>query len=275
VPYPSITVRNVGGQTLSWNAGVTVATASVTPSSGRLGQGQSQQLTVTQPGPINTATNVTITSNGGNAIMRFTCAAPGLHGNLVANPTTLALGNYCGDSFNGVGITLSNTGNGPLTWSQSGGAGFSLAPSSGTLNAGVSLGIGVSGTKANASFGIAWQGGSGGGTKTVTVSTSCVAPPPPPPPPHLTLNRSQVGINCGQPATVTLGNSGGQTLTWSIDSSDGNGATASPASGSIAPGQTTPVMVSGGPNDPSLLGYLFIYSNGGNASITVTWLCLF
>jgi hypothetical protein len=108
-------VRNVGGQALSWNAGVTVASASVTPSSGRLAQGQSQQLTVTQPGPTNTATNVTITSNGGNAVVRFTCAAPGLHGNLVVNPTALALGNYCGDSFSGVGITLSNTGNGPLT----------------------------------------------------------------------------------------------------------------------------------------------------------------
>jgi len=94
VPYPSITVRNIGGQALSWNAGVPVANASVTPSSGRLGQGQSQQLTVTQPGPVNTVTNVTITSNGGNAVVRFTCAAPGLHGNMVVNPTSLALGNY-------------------------------------------------------------------------------------------------------------------------------------------------------------------------------------
>jgi hypothetical protein len=258
VSYPSIRVSNVGGQTLSWHAGVTASAASVNPSSGSLGAGQSQTLGVTQSGPTTTATNVTITSTAGSAVVRFTCAPPTPHGNLAVNPTSLALGNYCGQGFSGVGVTLKNSGTGSLTWSLQGGSGFTLSPSNGQLNAGASRSVAVSGTKSNASFKIGWLDGGQGSTHTVTVSVSCVTQPPPNASLRVTQNQNFSDVCTAVPPegylypdsyTVTLDNTGSNVaVTWQFQPSgtDAYGnvwASASPSSGTVSAGQVATFSV--------------------------------
>jgi hypothetical protein len=197
---------------------------------------------------------------------------PPQHGNLAVNPTSLDLGNYCGDSFSGVGITLSNTGNGPLTWSSPGGSGMGLSPANGSLSAGQAVSVGVSGTKANGSIPINWQDGGSGPPNTVTVSTSCNNAPPPPPQLYVQNLSVQLLGACGTSVTDNIGNTGGQPLDWSATTDD-SAISVSPTGGTIAPGLTNiPITISASSsaniNQP---GHVYITSNGGTATITINW----
>lgn len=272
----ALTLTNTGNGSLTWSQ-ARGARFALSPASGKLSTGASQPVIVSgtksdssfpihwQDGGKGTVKSLTIHT--------YCNKSPTPHGNLTVNPTSLALGDYCGGDFSGVSLTLTNTGNGSLTWSQAGGSSFTLTPSSGTLSAGASQTLAVSGTKANSGFQINWLDGGQGNTNTVSVTTICVVQPTPTPtPPYLTWSSIQATINCNNPATLTLGNSGQQTLTWSIDATNGNGATASPASGSIVSGGSVSVKISGGPVDASKDGSLIINSNGGSVTITVSWL---
>jgi len=71
--YPTITVKNTGGGTLTWSgSGPSSPPVTLSPSSGSLAAGGSTVVHVSgsHPGPTVT---ITFTSNGGNATVTFTC----------------------------------------------------------------------------------------------------------------------------------------------------------------------------------------------------------
>jgi hypothetical protein len=72
ITYPSVTVKNVGGPTLTWQASATNAAVHVQPTSGSLGAGQAQTVTVSQTSGGG-GTDVRVTSNGGSATISFQC----------------------------------------------------------------------------------------------------------------------------------------------------------------------------------------------------------
>jgi serine/threonine protein kinase len=180
---------------------------------------------------------------------------PLLHGNLVINPTALALGNFCGQPLSGVGITLSNTGNGSLTWSLQGGSGFNLSPTSGQLNAGASLPVAVSGTKSNTSFKIGWLDGGQGTTNTVTATVTCTSPVV-----NFFINPTSTSYDCNAnpgvpaPSTIfTLDNTGSNIdVGWQITVNDPpnfvrffgvDWASLSATQGTVAAGSSIPITL--------------------------------
>jgi hypothetical protein len=72
VIYPTLTVKNTGGQTLNGEAGVTNAQVMLSPTSGHLTGGQSQPVTLSQPSGGG-GTDVRFTANGGSATISFQC----------------------------------------------------------------------------------------------------------------------------------------------------------------------------------------------------------
>jgi hypothetical protein len=72
IPYPSVTVRNSGGGTLTWQASATNAQVTLSPASGSLGAGQSQTMTVSQTSG-GAGTDIHVTSNGGSATVSYMC----------------------------------------------------------------------------------------------------------------------------------------------------------------------------------------------------------
>jgi serine/threonine protein kinase len=113
---------------------------------------------------------------------------------------------------------------------------------------------------------------SGGGAKPTATRTP--KPTATLTPPHLFVDSSQATIDCKQTPTPTayrrIGNTGQKTLTWSIDTSQANGATPSPASGTVAFDANVQIMITGSPISGST-GTLTVNSNGGSAQINVTW----
>jgi hypothetical protein len=87
-----------------------------------------------------------------------------------------------------------------------------------------------------------------------------------PNPPKLSVTASSSSAFClnGQYPTITIKNTGGGTLTWS--GSGPSPVTLSPSSGSLAPGSSTVVNVSGSHPGPTVT--ITITSNGGNATVT-------
>jgi hypothetical protein len=70
--YPTITVVNSGGGTLTWSAKPSYSGMTVTPSSGTLSATEAQVVTVSGSAPPPTE-SVSFTSNGGNATITFNC----------------------------------------------------------------------------------------------------------------------------------------------------------------------------------------------------------
>jgi hypothetical protein len=70
--YPTVTVRNSGGGTLTWQASATNAQVTLSPASGSLGAGQSQTMTVSQTSG-SAGTDIHVSSNGGGATVSFIC----------------------------------------------------------------------------------------------------------------------------------------------------------------------------------------------------------
>jgi hypothetical protein len=85
-------------------------------------------------------------------------------------------------------------------------------------------------------------------------------------PPPAKLAAAPVRVKTGSAFTIT--NTGGQPLTW--QASVNNGYKLSQTSGTVAPGQSVSVTVTGPPPGgvATPLGTISITSNGGNATLT-------
>ena len=177
---------------------------------------------------------------------------PILHGKLAISSGTLVLGNYCGDPFSGVKLTLSNRGDGTLTWQPRSTGGITFSPAGGRLNAGASVSVAVSGTKSNTALTITWLDGGRGNPRTQTIALSCV-------PKVVTFSTSpstyfwdcpSKGYSVG-PITLTLDNTGSNTAVgWQISARESPNqgpsvpwATFSAVSGTVAAGGTATVII--------------------------------
>jgi hypothetical protein len=94
---------------------------------------------------------------------------------------------------------------------------------------------------------------------------------PVPPPPLLSVTPSQASAFClnNSYPSITVKNTGGQTLNWSASGPSSPPVTPSPASASLAPGATQTVTVSGSHPGPTVV----IQFTGNGGSTTVTFLC--
>jgi hypothetical protein len=70
--YPSVSVRNTGGGTLTWTVTASNAQAKVTPASGALSAGQAQTFSTTQASG-GLGTDLTVSANGSSAKVSFVC----------------------------------------------------------------------------------------------------------------------------------------------------------------------------------------------------------
>jgi hypothetical protein len=147
-------VRNIGGQTLHWRSAPSLGSTTIAPPSGSVAPGQSQTVSVTQPGPASTASNISIVSDGGQTLVHFTCAPtptpvppaptrtptpPPAHANLVVSaPNKNASENCNGGPAAPYSITLNNTGSDvSVGWQFVAAGGWAIAsPSSNTIGAG-------------------------------------------------------------------------------------------------------------------------------------------
>jgi hypothetical protein len=105
-------------------------------------------------------------------------------------------------------------------------------------------------------------------------ATATTAPQPTntplPPPPQLNVSPAQTPVYClnGQYPDITVTNTGGQQLNWSATGPTNPDVTLNPASGSLPPGQSQTVKVSGSRPPPTVS--IQFTSNGGNATVTYT-----
>jgi hypothetical protein len=90
-----------------------------------------------------------------------------------------------------------------------------------------------------------------------------------PPPAKLSVTPTQTTefcVNMTWPNKITIKNTGGQTLTWSIGGLP-SGVSAAPRNGSLSPGASVDVTLSGGPAS----SFTFtVSSNGGSQNVAIT-----
>lgn len=73
--FPSLTVKNTGGKTLTWSAsGPSNPPLTVKPSHGSLAPGVKMTVAVSGPYPTGPSVIIAFTSNGGNVSVTYTCS---------------------------------------------------------------------------------------------------------------------------------------------------------------------------------------------------------
>jgi hypothetical protein len=105
---------------------------------------------------------------------------------------------------------------------------------------------------------------------TATTAPTVAQPTKTPQPAHLTVTPLQASAFCtnGQYPSVTVKNTGSKTLNWSASGPSTPPLTVTPANGSLAPGASKTVAVSGQHPGPTVT--ITFTSNGGNGTVTYT-----
>ena len=148
----TLTITNVGGGILNWTASENVGWLALSPLSGSLGAGQSQNVAVlVSPGTLLGGTyGTTIGITAPNAANTPRSVAVGLtvrpRPRIGLNPTTLSFTMVEGQNPSAQLLTISNSGGGTLNWiaNVGGAAWLGLSTGSGSLGAGQSQNVIVS-----------------------------------------------------------------------------------------------------------------------------------
>jgi hypothetical protein len=267
----TITVRNAGDGTMSWNAGEDGAWLSLTPTSGSLGAGESATVTAS------------VASGGldaGGYAATVTITAPGA----TASPKTLA-----------VTLTVTPPGQRALTVSGAGdGTGVVTSDPSAiscTLTAGSATGacaasfdegsdVILTGTAAGGSEFSGWGGdcvGAGTGPCTVAMTVDREVEATFAALPDLSVTPTSLAFSAQQgtsptPVAVTLRNAGGGTLAWSA-SDNRSWLSASPGSGNLAAGASETLTVTVSSNslaDGDYVGTVTVTGAGETVPVGVT-----
>jgi hypothetical protein len=251
----AITLLNVGAGQLSWQASSDRTWLSVTPESGSFSNSQSVTLTVRRlnlaPGHYTGRVTFRQTGAGGTPqIVTVDMTVLSASGSLSLSPASLTFTTSAAQNPPAQSVTLQNTGTQPLDWSSkvaSGSAWLRLTPGSGHLAPGASVTVSVSVSPGGLALG-SYQSSvifQGGGSPQLTVTLNVVAPG------NLVVSPTALSVSATQgenPAdqTVTLQNTGGLVLDWSLSSSTQDGThwlSATPTSGHLAPGASASVKV--------------------------------
>jgi len=255
----TLTISNTGGGTLNWTASDNAAWLTLSAISGT-GNG-STTLTV------NTATLtagsynalITLSATGTTSVtvpVALTVTAAPVAPAIGASPINLSFTAQQGGANPATqALAISNTGGGTLTWTASDDAAWlSISPASGTGNSAVTV-TALQGTLATGTHtGTISLSATGASSVSIPVSLTVTAAPVPPAigasPTNLTFAATQGGANPAN-QTLTISNTGGGTLTWSVSDSaawltasqtsgTGNGTVAlSVATGSLTAGSHT------------------------------------
>ncbi len=253
-------------------AAAPLATMSVTPSSS-LAKGSSttdtaptETIPLAAPGSGNSSSPGN-GGGGGRSMRRLAAEMPGLeqlisppsvpvlsvNPAIGASPTSLSFtAQQGGGNPAGQTLSISNTGGGTLTWSAGDSATWlSLSPASGTGAGVVTVNVATGTLTAGSHSGTITLSATGAPSVTVSVTLTIIAAPVPPAigvsPTSLSFTAQQGGSNPA-PKSLTISNTGGGTLSWSVSnnatwvshsptSGTGNGVvTISVTTGSLAAG---------------------------------------
>ena len=266
----TLTISNTGGGTLNWNASESTTWLSLSPASGT-GNGSMTASVVTGSLTAGSYSDV-VTLSGGAGVttvpVSFTVTAAPVPPAIGASPTSLAFtATQGGANPAAQTLSISNTGGGTLTWSASDNAAWlTLSPSTGTGNGTVALNA-ATGTLTPATY----SGTitlSGGGVTPVTVPVSFTISATPAigaSPTTLSFTAQQGG---GNPVaqTLTISNTGGGTLNWSV-SHDATWLSHTPGTGT-GTGTVTISVLTGFLTAGTYNGVVTLYATGA-PSVTV------
>lgn len=281
----NVTLANTGTQALNWGADTGNANwLKLSSNSGKiLPGGLPQVLTVTadttQFAAGNHSAILNITSNGGNkqiAVTVVVAAAPAV---LAVTPAGLDFGKMDPATSKILQETVSNSGGQPLTWNvdTSGTNWLSVDTGTGTSQPGSQQIINVAANTTNLSpgpYSATLHFTSNGGNTSVQVSLVVNTPVPPA---QITVGPLDFGaIDPGTSKTLqeTINNSGGQPLTWKLDTASLPGwLSADTSSGTVQAGKQQTINVTANASNlkpGSYTATLNFTSNGGNAQVHVT-----
>jgi hypothetical protein len=277
----TLSISNAGGGTLSWSASDNTTWLSLSPASGT-GTGA---VTVSVTTGTLTAGSysgaVTMSATGASSVtvpVTFTVATAPVSPAIGASPTSLSLAAKQGGANPATQtVSISNTGDGTLSWSASDNAPWlTLSPASGTGNGAVTLAVSTGTLTAGSYSGAVTMSATGASSVTVpvtfTVATASVSPAIGASPTSLSFAATQGSAN---PATqtVSISNTGGGTLSWSA-SSNTTWMAVSPASGTgngaVTVSATTGILTAGSYNGNITLSATGATSRTVPVTFTVT-----
>lgn len=250
------TLINAGGRRLTWQASSDQPWLTLTPTSGTF-SGRSIVQVITDSGtlkPQSYAGHITFRQQGSsNKPLTLTVTMtvkPAPPASLVVSSTSLIYSGTPSQNPPAQTITLQNNSDQPLGWSSGIGnsaSWLSINPGSGQLAAHTSETVTVSVQSQQLAIGsyqgtITFKGGTNPqvavSLNVLTAGNLIVSPP--------SLNFASTGQNPAS-QTISLQNSGGEPLAWTVAAMTVDGANwlnATPSSGSLLPGQTMNVVIS-------------------------------
>jgi len=269
----TLTISNTGGGTLSWSASDSTTWLSLSSASGT-GTG-----TVTVSVTTGTLTagsysgTVILNATGASSVtvpVAFTVITAPVPPAIGESPASFSFTAQAGANPAAQTLTISNTGNGTLSWSASDNAAWlTLSPASGTGNGTVRLTVATAALTAGSYSGLITLTASGATPVAVPVALTVTTAPVPPAigasPTSLSFTAQQGG---GNPIaqTLNISNTGGGTLSWST-SDNAAWLTLSSASGT-GNGIVTLTVTTGSLTAGTYSGSITL-SATGTSSITV------
>jgi Viral BACON domain/Flagellar-associated PapD-like len=249
----TLTLKNAGGDAVSWQASSNQPWLSASPSNGKFSKSESVQVQVNRGSltPHLYTAQLLLTQQGGSTltvnVSMEVSPAPAV---LTVGQTALAFaGSAAGDPAPQP-LLIQNSGGQPLDWSSTvttgnGSAWLSIYPSEGHLDPGTNESLFVSATTRQLAVG-PYQGTisfTGGANAQVTISLDVQAPgnlvlsPP-------SLNLSMLTSQQTTTKTLSIQNSGGQPLDWSATTTNGGKwLSVSPTNGTLAPGEQVSLTI--------------------------------
>jgi len=219
----TLTISNTGGGTLSWSASDSTTWLSLSPASGT---GNGAVTATVATGTLTAGSysgTITLSATGTASVtipVALTITAAPVPPAIGKSPTSLSFTAQAGANPTTQTLTISNAGGGTLSWSASDSAAWlSLSPASGTGNGAVTATVATGTLTAGSYSGTITLSATGTASVTIPVALTITAAPVPPAigtsPTNLSFTAQQGG---GDPTaqTVTISNTGGGTLSWSV-----------------------------------------------------------
>ena len=257
---------------LNWSTSSTgISGVTFTPASGALPAGQSAAITIFIPNtPCPAGATFTFSGPGNSISIPWNCSPA----RLLTDPTSFT--NACQTCT--VTLSLPQGAEGQLQWNTASvpSSGVTISQTSGTLSPGQPTQVTFSGLPAgcDTSFDFNFTGPNNG--VDVHVPWSCQLPQPAASPTSISANTACT-YDSGWTCSVTLGadQSGSGTLAWSTSSSGIDGISFSPASGTLAPGQSgLKVTITVPPTScPASASLIFTFPAASADTISIPWSC--
>jgi len=258
----TLSISNTGGGTLSWSASDNAGWLTLSPTSGTNSGTVSVSVNIAGLNPGTHNAVVTVTGNASNSprtvpVTLTITAGPAIGVTPAALSFTAMQGGSNPQSKN---LTISNTGGGTLSWTASENDNWlSLNPTSGTNSGTVSVSVDIAGLGIGSHLGyITIAGNATNSPRTVPVHLDIVAGPMIGVSPTSLTFTGVVGAADPPDQYLTISNTGGGTLSWSVSKNAANWLTLSPSSGTDGGTVTVSVSTAG------------LAEGTYNATITVT-----